>query len=169
MTIVVGFTINCVFYSTYLTNLRTVDEIGVSFMTEYDCYLGEIVLEKKSHRFGKYESFVTDFTVTLRFYARARQLRIVYGLRHDKSISQSPWFRIEPLLSDYTLDALPPAPPSRFSRLRVTWVKGRYKLFYDRPIVRFYGQPTLGIPARDQVRNRTRDGNIPRQCYCKKM
>lgn len=38
---------NCVFYSTYLTNLRTVDEIGVSFLTECDCYLGEIVLKSK--------------------------------------------------------------------------------------------------------------------------
>lgn len=32
---------------TYLTNLRTVDEIGVSFLTECDCYLGEIVLKSK--------------------------------------------------------------------------------------------------------------------------
>ncbi|XP_077257220.1 cytosolic endo-beta-N-acetylglucosaminidase isoform X2 [Temnothorax americanus] len=29
----------------YLTTLRTVDEIGVSFLTECECYLGEIVLE----------------------------------------------------------------------------------------------------------------------------
>ncbi|XP_011156216.1 cytosolic endo-beta-N-acetylglucosaminidase isoform X1 [Solenopsis invicta] len=40
----------------YLTNLRTVDEIGVSFRTECDCYLGEIVLEKRSHRFDNSDS-----------------------------------------------------------------------------------------------------------------
>lgn len=38
----------------YLTNLRTVDEIGVSFLTEYDCYLGEIVLEQRN-RFDNYD------------------------------------------------------------------------------------------------------------------
>ncbi|KAL0122537.1 hypothetical protein PUN28_007324 [Cardiocondyla obscurior] len=30
---------------TYLTNLKTVNEIGISFLTECECYLGEIVLE----------------------------------------------------------------------------------------------------------------------------
>ncbi|XP_036149552.1 cytosolic endo-beta-N-acetylglucosaminidase isoform X2 [Monomorium pharaonis] len=39
----------------YLTNLRTVDEIGVFFLTECDCYLGEIILGKRSHRFEKEE------------------------------------------------------------------------------------------------------------------
>ncbi|KMQ97101.1 cytosolic endo-beta-n-acetylglucosaminidase [Lasius niger] len=36
----------------YLTNLRTVDEIGVSFLGKCECYLGEIVLGKRDHRFG---------------------------------------------------------------------------------------------------------------------
>ncbi|EFN68758.1 Cytosolic endo-beta-N-acetylglucosaminidase [Camponotus floridanus] len=36
----------------YLTNLRTVDEIGVSLLKQCNCYLGEIVLEKSDHRFG---------------------------------------------------------------------------------------------------------------------
>ncbi|XP_020291073.1 cytosolic endo-beta-N-acetylglucosaminidase 1 isoform X2 [Pseudomyrmex gracilis] len=36
---------------TYLTNLRIVEEIGVSFQVDCDCYLGEIVLEKRDQRF----------------------------------------------------------------------------------------------------------------------
>ncbi|XP_011052614.1 PREDICTED: cytosolic endo-beta-N-acetylglucosaminidase isoform X1 [Acromyrmex echinatior] len=35
----------------YLTNLKTVHEIGVSFLTEYDCYIGEIVLEQRNRHF----------------------------------------------------------------------------------------------------------------------
>lgn len=46
------FTID-IFDSTYLTNLRTVNEIGVAFSRECDCYLGEIVLEKKDQQFGE--------------------------------------------------------------------------------------------------------------------
>lgn len=41
------------FYSTYLTNTRTVEEIGVSFPMECDCYLGEIVLGGRDQRFGE--------------------------------------------------------------------------------------------------------------------
>ncbi|CAL1679436.1 unnamed protein product [Lasius platythorax] len=40
----------------YLTNLRTVDEIGVSFLGKCECYLGEIVLGKRDHRFDNCDS-----------------------------------------------------------------------------------------------------------------
>ncbi|XP_012217337.1 cytosolic endo-beta-N-acetylglucosaminidase isoform X1 [Linepithema humile] len=46
---------------TYLTNLRTVNEIGVAFLRECDCYLGEIVLEKKDQQFDNYDpTYVTS-------------------------------------------------------------------------------------------------------------
>lgn len=35
--------------SVYLTNMRTVNEIGISFAKKNICYLGEIILEQKGH------------------------------------------------------------------------------------------------------------------------
>ncbi|XP_018400063.1 PREDICTED: cytosolic endo-beta-N-acetylglucosaminidase [Cyphomyrmex costatus] len=53
---------------TYLTNLRTVDEIGISFLTEYNCYIGEIVLEQRSRYFDNSDpeyvaSLISDYNV----------------------------------------------------------------------------------------------------------
>ncbi|XP_050455330.1 cytosolic endo-beta-N-acetylglucosaminidase [Cataglyphis hispanica] len=51
----------------YLTNMRTVDEIGVS-LKQCDCYLGEIILEKRDHRFDNCDSAyvasrISDYSV----------------------------------------------------------------------------------------------------------
>lgn len=42
-------------FSTYLTNFKTVDEIGAHFRRNGVRYLGEIVLDKYDQIFGEYE------------------------------------------------------------------------------------------------------------------
>jgi len=49
------------FYSTYLTNLKTVNEIGVAFSKECDCYLGEIILEEKDRQFGEWKKVYNQY------------------------------------------------------------------------------------------------------------
>ncbi|KAK2581092.1 hypothetical protein KPH14_007916 [Odynerus spinipes] len=52
----------------YLTDLKTVNEIGVEFSRESSCYLGEIILEGKHRRYDRCESAdcanrISDYTV----------------------------------------------------------------------------------------------------------
>ncbi|XP_047363269.1 cytosolic endo-beta-N-acetylglucosaminidase isoform X1 [Vespa velutina] len=54
----------------YLTDMKTVNEIGIKFSKESSCYLGEIVLEGKHRRYDRCESAdcanrISDYTVSI--------------------------------------------------------------------------------------------------------
>lgn len=80
-------------FSVYLTDVKTVNEIGIKFSRESSCYLGEIVLEGMKH--NRYGEFCDTPSPTCRILSSLRNNNALALFARDVSREVRPttWVR----------------------------------------------------------------------------